>query len=269
MRTSSDDSMSPALLEVDSLSAGYGRVPVVSDIDLSVAPGEVIAIVGPNGAGKSTLLKALTGILPVMSGRVWLRQKDVTGQGTDVLAREGLGYVPQVSDVFETLTVRENLEMGGYLLPRNATADRVEDVLTTFPALRAMLDRTASKLSGGERKMLALGRVLMPRPAVLVLDEPTAGLSAQISRTVLRDHVRRLADETNIGVLLVEQKALEALHVSDRAHVLVSGTIRLTGPAEEVLAREDIRRVFLGEEAADDKGRVGSDVKGRRKHRSG
>ena len=250
MPTSSDRSeVSPSLLDVESVAAGYGGVPVVSEISLMVGQAEVVAIVGPNGAGKSTLLKAVTGVLPVLSGAIYLRGENVTGWATDALVREGLGYVPQVNDVFETLTVRENLEMGGYLLPRDELSLQMEHVFEVFPALREMVLRIAAQLSGGERKMLALGRVLMAHPIVLVLDEPTAGLSPKLSRTVLREHIRRLADETGVGVLLVEQKALEALRVSDTAHVLVGGRTRLTGRAEDVLEREDIRQVFLGQEA--------------------
>jgi ABC-type branched-subunit amino acid transport system ATPase component len=150
--------------------------------------------------------------------------------------------------VFDTLTVTENLEMGGYLLARPQLAARIDKVMSTFPALADMRSRTASKLSGGERKMLAVGRVLMLEPSVLVLDEPTSNLSPELSRSVLRDQVRRLAD-AGTAVLLVEQKAFEALGVSDWAYILVAGRIEIAGPAGEILARPDIREVFLGRPA--------------------
>jgi len=224
----------------------------VSDIDVSVRSGEVVVIVGPNGAGKSTLLKAVLGAIPVMGGHVRLGSLDVTNLGTEVLVRKGVGYVPQLNDVFETLNVRENLEMGGYLVSREALRVRLDQVLALFPRLEGMQGRTASKLSGGERKMVALGRVLMAQPRVLVLDEPTAGLSPHLSRVVLREHVRRLADDTGVGVLLVEQKAVEALHIGDYAHVLVGGRFVVSGAAGEVLAHDGVRQIFLGGETGKD-----------------
>jgi ABC-type branched-subunit amino acid transport system ATPase component len=163
----------------------------------------------------------------------------------------GLGFVPQTKDVFDTLTVTENLEMGGYLLTKPQLTDRIETVISAFPALTNMRSRTASKLSGGERKMLAIARVLMLEPTVLVLDEPTSNLSPELSRTVLRDQVRRLAD-AGTAVLMVEQKAFEALGVSDWAYILVAGRIEIAGRASEILARPDIREVFLGQSAQDD-----------------
>jgi branched-chain amino acid transport system ATP-binding protein len=217
----------------------------VSDVSLSVGPGEVVSVIGPNGAGKSTLLKAITGRLPAMSGKVTFSDRDITNKPAHQLARLGVGFVPQVKDVFETLTVTENLEMGGYLLAKPELAARIDAVLATFPALAAMRSRHASKLSGGERKMLAVARVLMLEPTVLVLDEPTSNLSPELSRTVLRDQVRRLAD-AGTAVLLVEQKAFEALGVSDWAYILVAGRVEIAGRASDLLTRQDIREVFLG-----------------------
>jgi ABC-type branched-subunit amino acid transport system ATPase component len=162
----------------------------------------------------------------------------------------GLGFVPQTKDVFDTLTVTENLEMGGYLLTKPQLAARIDKVMSTFPALANMRSRTASKLSGGERKMLAVARVLMVEPTVLVLDEPTSNLSPELSRSVLRDQVRRLAD-SGTAVLLVEQKAFEALGVSDWAYILVAGRVEIAGAASEILGRPDIREVFLGQSGTD------------------
>jgi ABC-type branched-subunit amino acid transport system ATPase component len=240
----------PAVLRLTDVAAGYGGAPIVSGVNISVGPGEVVSIIGPNGAGKSTLLKAVTGRLPVASGTVTFGDRDVTNMRGHLLARMGLGFVPQTRDVFDTLTVTENLEMGGYLLTKQQLTARTEAVLSTFPALAHMGTRTASKLSGGERKMLAVARVLMLEPRVLVLDEPTSNLSPDLSRSVLRDQVRRLAD-TGTSVLLVEQKAFEALGVSDWAYILVAGRVELAGPASEILARPDIREVFLGQSAQD------------------
>jgi branched-chain amino acid transport system ATP-binding protein len=238
----------PAALRLDDVAAGYGNAPIVSGVSISVGPGEVVSVIGPNGAGKSTLLKAVTGRLPVMTGTVTFGDRDVTNLRGHLLARMGLGFVPQTKDVFDTLTVIENLEMGGYLLAKPQLAARIDKVMSTFPALADMRSRTASKLSGGERKMLAVARVLMLEPSVLVLDEPTSNLSPELSRSVLRDQVRRLAD-AGTAVLLVEQKAFEALGVSDWAYILVAGRIEIAGAASSILARPDIREVFLGRSA--------------------
>ncbi|HVA91168.1 MAG TPA: ABC transporter ATP-binding protein [Chloroflexota bacterium] len=236
------------ILEVEDLSAGYGAAPIVSGISLRVGRGEVVSILGPNGAGKSTLLKALVGVIRSLQGTVRLDGQTVTNLSADTLARLGLGYVPQVNDVFDALSVAENLEMGGYLLGKRAFAARRAEVLAMLPVLDPMLGRSAGKLSGGERKMLAVGRMLMLRPKVLVLDEPTANLSPQLAAILLRERVRKLvADGT--AVLLVEQKALAALEISDRATILVAGRTRIEGPAGDLLARQDIGELFLGRSA--------------------
>ncbi|MDX6410688.1 MAG: branched-chain amino acid transport system ATP-binding protein [Gaiellaceae bacterium] len=233
------------LLVVENLVAGYGGAPIVHGVDVSVGAGEIATIVGPNGAGKSTLLKAITGQVEVLDGTVTLEGLPVTGLPGEQLARRGIGFVPQVKDVFATLSVTENLEMGGYLLHRNAVATRVDEVLEVFPALRDMRTRTASKLSGGERKMLAIARVLMASPRVVVLDEPTSNLSPALANEVLEAQVRTLAD-AGAAVLLVEQKAMEALSVGDWAYILVAGLVHLSAPASELLARDDIGELFLG-----------------------
>jgi ABC-type branched-subunit amino acid transport system ATPase component len=238
----------PPVLRLDDVAAGYGGAPIVSGVSISVGPGEVVSVIGPNGAGKSTLLKAVTGRLPVMTGTVTFKERNVTNMRGHLLTRIGMGYVPQSKDVFDTLTVTENLEMGGYLLSKQQLAGRIESALSTFPALANARSRTAGKLSGGERKMLAMARVLMLEPAVLVLDEPTSNLSPELSRSVLRDQVRHLAD-AGTAVLLVEQKAFEALGVSDWAYIMVGGRIEIAGPASEILGRPDIREVFLGQSA--------------------
>jgi ABC-type branched-subunit amino acid transport system ATPase component len=235
----------PQVLEVRDLVAGYGGAPIVHGVDVSVGPGEVATIVGPNGAGKSTLLKAITGQVEILGGSVALDGDDVTGLRGDRLARRGIGYVPQANDVFRALTVLENLEMGGYLLARRELGPRVEQVLETFPALTNMRTRTASKLSGGERKMLAIARVLMLNPRVIIFDEPTSNLAPILARAVLEDQVRALAD-AGAAVLLVEQRASEALAIGDWGYVLVAGVVSVCGPATGLLARDDIGELFLG-----------------------
>jgi ABC-type branched-subunit amino acid transport system ATPase component len=232
-------------LRAESVTSGYGGLPVVREVSIAVGPGEIVAIIGPNGAGKSTLLKTLVGILRASSGRVYIGQDDVTNHAPEELARRGVGYVPQVNDIFEPLTVHENLEMGGYLLAGSRIKERIDEVTRVFPALAPMLKRRADKLSGGERKMLAIARVLMLDPAVLILDEPTANLSPKLADTLLRDHVRRLAN-LNKAVLLVEQRARAALQVASWTLVLVSGATRLEGRPGELLERQDFEELFLG-----------------------
>jgi ABC-type branched-subunit amino acid transport system ATPase component len=232
-------------LATDDLVAGYGGSPVVHGVTISVSPGEVVSIVGPNGSGKSTLLKAIVGVVQTMSGSVAIGDRDVTGWASDEVARIGVGYVPQVDDVFAPLTVRENLEMGGYLLRAREIAPRIEQVVGIFPQLGRMLGRRAAKLSGGERKMLAMGRALMLSPALVVLDEPTANLAPILATTVLQQHVRRLA-QTGASVLVVEQRARAVLEISDRTYVLGGGRLQMEGTPEQLSASSEFVESFLG-----------------------
>ena len=234
-----------AILRAEGITSGYGGVPVVRDVSISVGSGEIVAIIGPNGAGKSTLLKSLVGILRLNSGKILLGTDDVTGHPPEDLARRGVGYVPQVQDIFEPLSVKENLEMGGYLLKDSAISGRIKEVCDVFPALAPMMRRRADKLSGGERKMLAIGRVLMLDPKVLILDEPTANLAPILADAVLREQVRRLADAGK-AVLLVEQRARAVLEVANWTVVLVSGATRLEGRPSDLLERSDFEALFLG-----------------------
>ena len=215
---------------------------------MNVGAGQVVAVVGPNGAGKSTLLKAILGVARLHAGRIELNGQDVTGVPLEKLARLGIGYVPQLDDVFEGLRVRENLDMGGYLASRSQKAERLERALDVFPQLKPRLNRYVETLSGGERKMTAIARVLMLDPSVLILDEPTASLSPELSRTVLEDQVRALGD-IGKGVLLVEQKAVAALGIANWAYMLVRGQIVMSADAREVLEKPDMREIFLGARA--------------------
>ena len=232
-------------MRAEGVTAGYGGDPVIHAVSVRAEPREVVSIVGPNGSGKSTLLKSLVGVLRVSAGTVMVGDRDVTNLAPEEVARAGVGYVPQVDDVFAPLTVRENLEMGGYLLPRKQVSAHVEQVLSVFPRLGSMLGRHAGKLSGGERKMLAMGRVLMLEPAVFLLDEPTANLAPAIARSLLDEHVRRLA-EGGATVLIVEQRAKAVLAISDRTYVLGGGRLQLEGTPAELSASPDFVRSFLG-----------------------
>ena len=243
-----------AALRADGITAGYGGDPVIRNVGVRADAGTVVSVVGPNGSGKSTLLKALTGVLRMSAGQVRINGRDVTGLAPEEMARAGVGYVPQVDDVFGPLTVRENLEMGGYLLDRADVATRMEGVLGVFPRLGTMLRRPAGKLSGGERKMLAMGRVLMLRPAVFLLDEPTANLAPAIAHSLLGEHVRQLAEE-GAAVLIVEQRARAVLAVSDRTYVMSGGELRMQGTPAELSDSPDFVRSFLG-------GRPGQDPPG-------
>jgi branched-chain amino acid transport system ATP-binding protein len=250
MPTSSADSSKrpPSQLEVRDLAAGYGGTPIVSGVNVDVGEREVVAVVGPNGAGKSTLLKAIVGVIPTMSGTVRFAGQPITNLHTDELVRRGIGYVPQSRDVFDTLTVEENLRMGAYLLTREEADRRMDLILNTFPMLKPLIRRTAHKLSGGERKVVAIARVMMLQPSLYVLDEPTSNLSMELARRLLTEQVPRIAG-TGAAVLLVEQKAKAALEVSQWAYLMVAGTVSVSEPAAELLADESTAHRFLGKVA--------------------
>jgi ABC-type branched-subunit amino acid transport system ATPase component len=232
-------------IQAENVTAGYGGDPVIRNVSVQAEPGQVVSLVGPNGSGKSTLLKSLVGIVRVSAGRVLVGDRTVTNLAPEEVARAGVGYVPQVDDVFAPLSVRENLEMGGYLLARKDLGARLEHVLTVFPRLGSMLPRPAGRLSGGERKMLALGRVLMLEPAVFLLDEPTANLAPAIATSLLTEHVRQLA-ERGAAVLIVEQRAKAVLAISDRTYVLGGGELRMAGTPAELVSSPAFVESFLG-----------------------
>lgn len=247
----SSGSRPPAYLVIEGLAAGYGKLPVISGVNAGVGRGEIVAVLGPNGAGKSTLLKTIVGVLAPLAGRVAVNDIDVTGQGTNRLVRLGVGYVPQVSDVFESLTVQENLDMGGYLLQDAERRRRRDQVAGTFPALSRVMSRRASVLSGGERKMLGIARALMAEPKVLLLDEPTANLSPELSAQLLGEHVVKLAHD-GTAVLLVEQKAMIALEAADWGYLMVGGSVQMSAPSQEILDNPEMGRVFMGAGASRD-----------------
>jgi ABC-type branched-subunit amino acid transport system ATPase component len=234
-----------AVLRATGVTAGYGGDPVIRDVTVLVEPGRVVSLVGANGSGKSTLLKSLVGVLRVSAGTVTVGEADVTNRPPEDIARAGVGYVPQVDDIFPPLTVKENLEMGGYLLRPKEVRARIDRVVAVFPRLGSMLTRQAGKLSGGERKMLAMGRVLMLEPAIFLLDEPTANLAPAIARSLLEEHVRHLA-QGGAAVLIVEQRARAVLAISDRTYVLAGGEVRMEGTPAELAASPAFVESFLG-----------------------
>lgn len=234
-----------AFLEVSGISAGYNRVPIVRDVSVQVGLGEIILIMGPNGAGKSTLVKSIIGELPAITGSVRLDGVDLTPMGEEDRVGHGIGYVPQVRDVFPPLTVQENIEMGGYAYKGKDLKEREEEVYTLFPQLTRSKKRAARTLSGGERKMLGIARALMTRPRLLILDEPTANLAPLIAEKVLQGIV---AVGANAGraVLLIEQRVSLGLEVASWGYILTDGQLKMEGSAEELRAIPDLGKLFLG-----------------------
>ena len=233
----------PALL-AEGITSGYTEVPIIRDVSVSVARGEIVTIIGPNGAGKSTLLKTIFGFLQARTGRVFVDGTEVTGMPPERLVRRGLAFVPQTDNIFASLSVRENLTMGGFTL-RQDVDSRIERVLGLFPLLAPRLRERAGRLSGGQRQTLALARALMLDPTVLLLDEPSASLSPVMVESVFA-HVAAI-NQQGTAVLMIEQNARHALAVSHRGYVLANGENRLEGPAAALLQSDDVRRLYLGE----------------------
>ena len=233
------------LLTVGDVHATYGRFDVLRGISVGVAAGEIVAVLGPNGAGKSTLLKAIAGFLPPRQGSIRLSDEEITGLRPSALLRKGVVYVMQRSSVFPKLTILENLEMGAYIRPSSAEvrAD-IDRVLGLFPQLAGRRHQRAEGLSGGERRMLEIGRALLLHPKVLLLDEPTMGLAPLVADLIFEKILELRAAGTT--VLMVEQNARLALEVSDRAYVLEQGQVRVEGRGQELLTSDAVRRAYLG-----------------------
>jgi len=233
-----------ALLAAEDLVAGYlPEVSILHGCTLTLAGGELVGVIGPNGAGKSTLLKAMFGLLHVRSGTVYLRGSTITNRSAHALVSLGVGYVPQARNVFGTLTVEENLEMGTYLRPRQYT-ERFADVAGLFPLLAERRRQKAGSLSGGERQMLAMGRALMMSPSVLLLDEPSAGLSPRMQDEVF-DRIRQV-NEAGVSIVIVEQNARRCLQIADRGYVLDQGRNAFTGTGRELLDDPKVIECYLG-----------------------
>ena len=234
-----------AVLAATDVVAGYvPALPIVHGCSVTVAAGEIVTIIGPNGAGKSTFLKALAGIVGIDSGIVTLARRDVTALPAHERIPAGLGFVPQTGNVFATLTIHENLVVGGHTLG-GALRERLAEAYRLFPDLVAKRNSRAGSLSGGQRQMLAIARALMTAPRALLLDEPTAGLAPKIVAQVFAD-LRRLAEE-GVAVLVVEQNAKAALRISDRGYVLAEGRNRFDGRAADLLADSALAEAFLGQ----------------------
>jgi branched-chain amino acid transport system ATP-binding protein len=232
------------LLNVEALVAGYSATDeILKGVDFNIEPGEIVGIIGPNGAGKSTLLKAIAGLLKPSRGSIKLKDRPIAGHAPREICRMGVAYVPQENNVFPTMSVRENLEMGGYVDPLGSRK-RIDLAFARFPVLATKRRHAARTLSGGERQMLAMAMALMVEPTVLLLDEPSAGLSPVAAERLFESIIAINRDGVTIG--MVEQNAREVLSIAARAYILVDGRNHRTGRAAELAADPDIRRIFLG-----------------------
>ena len=238
--------MSDVLLQVDDVRVAYGGIAAVKGVGLEVRAGELVSLIGSNGAGKTTTMKAITGLLPLQGGRIRFDGRDLRGQGPWDLVRQGLAMVPEGRGVFTRMTIEENLLMGAYTRDDGAGIDAdIERVFGLFPRLKERRSQLAGTLSGGEQQMLAMGRALMSRPRMLLLDEPSMGLSPLMVDKIFE--VVRDVSAQGVTILLVEQNASRALHMADRAYVMDSGLITLHGPAQDLLHDPKVRAAYLGE----------------------
>ena len=236
--------MSRAFLYGESMTGGYGQGPhILHDCNISVSKGEIAVIVGPNGAGKSTAMKAIFGMLKMSSGSVYLDGEDITKLTPQQRVLAGMGFVPQTQNIFTSMTVEENLEMGAFIRDDDFR-ETMEQVYDLFPILKRKYNQPAGELSGGQRQQVAVGRALMTKPSVLMLDEPTAGVSPIVMDELL-DKIIEVA-RTGISVLMVEQNARQALEIANKGYVLVQGRNAFTGTGTELLADEQVRKSFLG-----------------------
>lgn len=231
------------VLEASELVSGYGEVEILHGVSLRLDRGEIVAIIGPNGAGKSTFMKAVFGLLKIRSGTVHLEDEDITGMPPERIVRKGMCYVPQSENVFPSLSIQENLEMGAFIR-RDGLRQRLDEIYGLFPDLAQRPQVRAGKLSGGQRQMLALARALMLDPTILLLDEPTASLAPKMVEDIFAK-IHNI-NQTGVAILLVEQNAKEALSVCHRAYVLAGGHNRLEGTGPELLASEEVGKLYLG-----------------------
>ena len=238
--------MATTLLKISGLKVAYGGIMAVKGVDLHVNEGELVTLIGSNGAGKTTTMKAITGTLPMVDGDIEYLGKSIKGKGAWDLVKDGLAMVPEGRGVFTRMTITENLQMGAYIRDDKAgIAEDIEKMFTLFPRLRERKDQLAGTMSGGEQQMLAMGRALMSRPKVLLLDEPSMGLSPIMVDKIFE--VVRDVSSRGVTVLLVEQNASRALGIADRGYVMESGIVTMNGDAKELLNDPRVRAAYLGE----------------------
>ncbi|MCC6034079.1 MAG: ABC transporter ATP-binding protein [Desulfurococcaceae archaeon] len=233
------------MIKTSKLYSGYGKLKVLFDVNVSIEPGKITAMVGPNGAGKTTLLNSIMGLATIYSGKILLGGIDITKMPPHKVARLGVAYIPQLFSVFSNLTVEENLRVAAYTLPEEKLRDRLELVYSMFPVLKEFSKRKAGTLSGGERRMLAISMGLVKEPKVMLLDEITTDLAPIMAKKVL-EKVVELRDVLKLTIFLVEQYAVRALQIADKAYLLVSGTIRYEGEPQELLKHPEFSKLYLG-----------------------
>ncbi len=234
------------MLSIEGLSVQYGGLAALTDVSLTVQAGEFVTVIGPNGAGKSTLFKAVSGTVPLAGGRIVFEGRDLTGVPAERRPHLGIAHVPEYRQVFGGMTVRENLELG--TTPIASTADRARNIdyaMELFPILRERAEQFAGTLSGGEQQMLAIGRGLVSSPKLLLLDEPSMGLAPTLVAQIF-ERIRQIHKEAKMTVVLVEQRAVDALHLCDRAYVLSIGRVVMSGKGSELLGDEKVNRAYLG-----------------------
>jgi neutral amino acid transport system ATP-binding protein len=237
------DSIDDLILEVKDTTVGYSKVDILHGVDLQLKTGEIISVIGPNGAGKSTLLKTIFGCLKPRKGKILLKGEDITGFKPEKIVRKGISYVPQIANVFSSLTIQENLEMGAFTRTDDYSA-RLEEIFDLFPVLKERKHYKVGTLSGGQRQMVAMGRALMLDPELLLLDEPSAGLAPKFVSMIF-EKIKEI-NSTGVTLLLVEQNAKEALTMADRGYVLATGRNVLDGEAGSLLTNEEVSRLYLG-----------------------
>jgi ABC-type branched-subunit amino acid transport system ATPase component len=233
------------MLEANDLFAGYGKTEILHGVSLQLAEKEIVTIIGPNGAGKSTLLKAIMGYIAIFKGEVVWKGRNITSLRPDQKVKRGFGYVPQLGNVFPSLTIRENLEMGGFTQTRESIEQGIEKAYQLFPVLADRTKKKAGTLSGGQRQMLGMARALMTQPELLMLDEPSAGLSPKVSEEVFASIVD-IHHTTGTAIIIIEQDAYQSLSISHRGYVLVMGQNEFEDKADRILADEKIREAYLG-----------------------
>jgi len=232
-----------SLLRAEGVTSGYGDMEVLREVSIEVDEGQIVSIIGPNGAGKSTLMKTIFGLLRPWKGRIIFQGEEISGLAPDRIVQKGMCYVPQVENVFPSLTVEENLEMGAFILDGDIT-DRKERVYQLFPLLRERRRQRVGKMSGGERQMVAMGRALMLDPKLLLLDEPSAGLAPKLVDMIFE----RIIDinKQGVAIIMVEQNARKSLQIADRGYVLANGQNKFEGTGRELLENPEVGRLYLG-----------------------
>jgi ABC-type branched-subunit amino acid transport system ATPase component len=232
-----------SLLKAEGVTSGYGDMEVLREVSIEVGEGQIVSIIGPNGAGKSTLMKTIFGLLRPWKGRVVFQGEEISGLAPDRIVQKGMCYVPQVENVFPSLTVEENLEMGAFILDGDIS-DRKERVYQLFPLLKERRRQRVGKMSGGERQMVAMGRALMLDPKVLLLDEPSAGLAPKLVDMIFERIIE--INRSGVAIVMVEQNARKSLQIADRGYVLANGQNKFEGTGRELLENPEVGRLYLG-----------------------